>query len=139
MTIRSYKMGPGVLTLNDGSPFEASGQLKSCKVEWSEATSSTDAIPVLSGEEIAGEEEATYSAKLSGSVLQDLETAGLVAWTWEHKGETVTFSFEPNSAGESKVTGSCRIIPLTVGGDVKSRPDSDFTWACPVDPQLVPA
>lgn len=139
MAIRSYKVGPGTLTLTPpaGAAFDATAQLTSCTVEWSESTTSEDTITTLSNETIAGSDTASYAAKLGGKVLQDLETAGFVAFTWANKGVVCTFTFKPLNTAQSKITGSCRVIPLTVGGDVKSRPDSDFSWACPVDPQLV--
>lgn len=130
MPIRTYKLGPGTLVLDPGADFDASTQLKNCRVEPSEQVDSEDAIPVLSGDEIAAEETATYTFKLSGSVLQDLEAAGFVAFTWDHMGETMPFTFIPRTDADRQVTGTVRVAPVTIGGDVKSRPDSDFTWSC---------
>ena len=56
--VNSYKMGPGTLTLGS-SPLDVSAQVTSCKVAASENVSSEDAIPVLSGDEIPGEEDVT--------------------------------------------------------------------------------
>lgn len=132
MAIRSYKLGPGVLTLDPGADFDCSAQVTNCRVEWSENVSSEDAIPVLSGEEIAAEESAEYTAKLAGTMLQDLELAGVVAFTWDNAGIEVPFTFQPRSDVDRAVTGTVRIAPLNLGGDVSktARPTSDFSWSC---------
>lgn len=132
MAIRSYKLGPGVLTLDPGADFDCSTQMTNVRVEWTESTTSEDAIPVLSGEEIAAEESADYTAKLSGTALQDLELAGLVQFTWDHMGEEIPFTFQPRSDTDRAVTGTVRVAPLNLGGDVSktARPTSDFSWSC---------
>lgn len=141
MAIRTYKLGPGTLVLNPGvaGTFDCSTQLKNCRVEWSEQVETEDAIPVLSGEEIPAEETATYTAKLAGNVLQDLEEAGLVNYTWENMGTEVPFEFQPRSDVARSVTGTLRIGPLNLGGDVKSRPESDFSWSIIGEPVYAPA
>ncbi len=137
MTIRNYKLGPGTLTLNPGAAFEMNTQLKNARVEWSENVSSEDAVDVLSGEQLAGDEDASYTAKLAGNVLQDLEDTGLVAFTWENMGLEVPFTFTPRTDVGTAVSGTVRIVPLNLGGDVKSRPESDFSWSCVGDlPEL---
>lgn len=139
--IRSYKLGPGTLVLDPGADFDCSAQLKNIRVEWSESTTSEDAIPVLSGEEIAAEESSEYTAKLAGNVLQDLEAAGMVAFTWDHKGEEIPFTFTPRTDAARIVTGVVRVGPLTLGGDVSktARPDSDFSWSIVGDPLFADA
>lgn len=132
MPIKSYKVGPGLLRLGEvATVMEATPQVTEVGVEWSEDVE--DAVPVLSGEELAG--EATYTATLTGTVLQDdLVASGLVRWTWDNKGKVVPFEFVPNNALESGITGMVRISPLKVGGAVKSRPTSDFEWSCIGEP-----
>lgn len=134
--IRSYKLGPGSLGLG-AVPFDASAQLKNCRIEWSEEVDREDAVAMLNGEELPASENATYSAKLAGTVLQDLEAAGMVAWTWDHAGEEVAFEFAPRDDVARKVTGVVRVAPLNLGGDVKSRPDSDLSWSCIGTPEFV--
>lgn len=135
--IKSFKLGPGTLTLDPGgAALEVSAQITNGRIEWSESVNSTDPIPVLSGEELPGEDEVTYAATLAGNVVQDIDAAGLVAWSWTHKGETVNFTFVPSTTDGREVTGTVRVIPLTLGGDVNTRNQSDFTWTCPSDPVL---
>jgi hypothetical protein len=130
MTIHSVKLGPGTLTLGSGTPLECSSQLTSCKVNPSESVTSTDAIKVLSGEQLAGSSSASFSFTLEGTFLQDLGYAGVVAYSWTNAGELVPFTFTPNTAAGAVVTGNLYPVPLAVGGD---DPDgaplaSDFTW-----------
>lgn len=137
MAIRSYTLGPGTLTFNSGTAFDATAQVTKCSVEWDESVDSTDPIPVLSGEKLAGVDTPTYASKLTGEFLQDLELTGLVAWSWTKKGQTVTFVFTPNTVGATKVTGTCRVVPLTLGGDVAKKGNaSAFSWACMSDPVI---
>lgn len=133
MAIRNYKMGPGVLTLNPGAPFEMNTQLTNARVEWSENVSTDDAIDALSGDQLQGNETADYTAKLAGTCVQDLEETGLLAFTWENMGVEMPFTFQPRDDALLTVTGTVRIAPLNLGGDVKSRPTSDFSWSCVSD------
>lgn len=139
MAIASYKMGPGVLTFGVGGAQVASAQVTKCLVECDESVASTDAIPVLSGEEIAAEESATLAWKLTGTVVQDIQAAGLVSYTWDNASVEVPFSFVPNSVEDRAVTGVVRIVPLSIGGDVKARNTSDLSWAIIGTPDLAAA
>lgn len=128
MPINSYKMGPGTFTLGAG-PLAASAQVTKMRVVPAEEVKSTDAIPVLSGEEIPAEEDASVRFTLEGSFLQDIAVAGVVDYTWGHSGEEVAFSYEPSTIAGATVTGTVRVVPLVIGGDeMKQRPASDFTW-----------
>lgn len=129
MTVQSYKMGPGTLKLGTSGAFDASCQVTTCTVAAAEQVDSTDAIDVLCGEQIPGEEDVSFDWTIGGTFVQDLASAGVVAYTWTNKGTWVDFEFIPNTAAARKVTGQCRLVPLGVGGDVKVRPTSDFTFA----------
>jgi hypothetical protein len=135
--IKSYKVGAGLLRLGEAaSPMEATPQVTELAVEWSEDVE--DAVPTLSGEELAG--EATYTATLTGTVLQDdLQASGLVRWSWANKGKVLPFEFVPNNDLDTGITGMVRVAPLNVGGAVKSRPTSDFEWACIGEPEFADA
>lgn len=128
MAIQSYKMGPGTLTLGAGGAQDVSAQVRACTVACSESSTTEDAIPVLTGEEIPEEEAVTLAWSIAGSFLQDIAVAGLVAYTWANASEEVPFEFVPNTAAGRQVTGTCRLVPLSIGGDVKSRPTTDFEW-----------
>lgn len=129
MTIESYKVGPGTLTLGAG-PLNVSAQVLSCSLVFAEKVKETDPVPVLSGEELAGTSSASLTWRLKGKVLQDLAAAALVDYSWTHAGETIAFKYVPNTAEDRAVAGKVRVIPFTIGGDV-SKTDaaqSDFDW-----------
>lgn len=127
MTILSHKLGPGSLTLG-AVPLDVTGQVTACAIEPEESVDTTDAIDVLSGEQLAAEDEASYKYKLTATFLQDtLAAAGLVDYTWTNAGASVVFEFIPNDALARKVTGTLRVIPLKIGGDVKKRNTSDWS------------
>lgn len=127
MPIQSYKINEGTLILGT-TPLDVTAQVTSFKVSASEEVTSTDAIPVLSGEEIAAEEEASNKFALEGNLLQDLSVAGVVAWSWANAGTWQPFVFVPNNALDRAVGGLCCPVPLEIGGDVKARGTSDLTW-----------
>lgn len=138
MTIRSYKMGPGTLTLDNGTPFDMTTQVTKMQVDWDESVTSTDPIPTLSGDELPGEDTASYAAKLAGEVIQDGGATSLVAWTWSNKGQTVSFTFTPSTTEGDTVTGQVRVVPLSFGGELNARNTAAIDWACPTEPTLTP-
>lgn len=135
MAIKRYTMGPGTLTLGEHGDIAA--QVTAMRVEWSVNESSSDDTPVLSGEVLQGEADVTYAATLAGNVVQDLDAAGLVEFTWTNKGVNVPFVFVPSTDKGRQVTGTVRVDPITLGGDVRDKaPRSDLSWRCIGDPDL---
>lgn len=134
--IESFKMGPGVLTFGVGGAQVASAQVTKCAVECDESVKSTDAIPVLSGEELPQQDTVSLAWKLTGTVIQDAAAAGLVAYTWDNASDEVPFAFEPSTDEGRQVTGTVRIVPLSLGGDVGARNTSDLSWAIVGTPAL---
>jgi hypothetical protein len=70
---------------------------------------SEDAITTLSGDTLGGAR--TYGAELDVTAVQDLDTAGLVAWSWAHKGEDVPFTYTPYTAVGIAITGTVTVDP----------------------------
>lgn len=138
MAIASYKMGPGVLTFGGGAQV-ASAQVTKAAVEASESVKTADAVKTLSGDELAAEDTVTLSWKLTGTVIQDIQAAGLVAYTWTNAGAEVTFAFIPDTVEDRQVSGTVRIVPLTIGGDVDARNTSDLSWTIIGTPVLAAA
>lgn len=133
MTVTAKPLGPGLLTLGDsGDTKEFSVRCTAAEIEWD--TSKDDDIPVLSGDEIAG--DVTYSATLKGKLLQDFDADGLLAWTWQNKGTIVPLVFVPRKDATLKVTGNVRINPVNVGGDVKKQNESDIEFDFIGEPKL---
>lgn len=125
MPVKSDKLGPGTLTFGDtGTASEWAAQLTACTVEPS--TDTEDPIPVLSGEEIDGDESDT--AELSGTILQSYGVDSLLKWSHDHHRETMTFRFIPNNEAGLVVSGRVKIRRVSIGGDVKTRNTSDFTF-----------
>jgi hypothetical protein len=133
MPVKSYTVKEGTLTFGaSGTSMDATAQVTSCEVDWEEEVE--DAVPTLSGEELEG--EATYTATLSGTFVQDLTETGLIDWTWDNKGQIVPFTYVPSSAAGRSITGTVRVRPLKVGGEVKTKPTADFEWTCIGEPVL---
>lgn len=136
----SYKLGPGTLTLGtDPDEAEFSMQLTNCRVEPTENVDEGDDLNLLDGSTLQGEDNVTRDYTLSGTSVQDLNDTGFTAYTWDNRGTEVAFVFVPVTARVAQVTGTCRIVPLTIGGDVKTRNTSDFTFPCTGDePEFTP-
>jgi hypothetical protein len=137
MPIKSYKL-KGTLTLGT-TPLDVSCQLTSCSVNPTENVDTEDAIHVLCGDVLPASDTVDYSYTLSGTLLQDLAAGGVVDYSWTHKGQEVPFTFIPDATGVDKVMGTVRVSPLTIGGDVPSRPTSDFEWAIIGTPTFTPS
>lgn len=128
MPAKSTRLGPGTFTFGEtGTPLDASCQLANGVVSWDK--DAEDPITVLCGDTVPG--SVTYTAAMSGNLLQDLEDeAGVVGYTWAHRGEAVPFTFTPNTAAGATVTGTIVIDPLDVGSedDYGAVMTSDFEW-----------
>lgn len=133
MAVKSTVLGPGVLEFGEtGSLMDFTTQVTAATV--SMEPDRDDPIPTLSGDNLVG--EATYAAELEATLVQDLSESGIIAWSWEHKGETLPVRFIPNSAAGLTVTGSVIIDPISIGGDVKVRNTSDVTYSFVGEPEL---
>lgn len=131
----TYKLGPGTLVVGEvGTPVDFTPQVTGATVSWDK--DKDDDVPVLSGGSLTG--DTTYTATLSANVFQDLaDDDGIVAYSWEHKGETVPVTFIPSTAAGKQVTGDVVMDPIDIGGDeAKQRPRSDIEWAFVGEPAL---
>lgn len=122
MTVNSTKIGPGVLSFETGTPRPFQAQCVSCELQVTENVASTTPVNVLSGETLAQTDTATYTYALAVTFLQDLgqsTTAGIVGYSWANAGQSKPFTYTPSNAaaaGTKTWTGTCRIVPLNVGG-----------------------
>jgi len=133
MAVKSNVMGPGVFSIGEvGTPLDLTAQVTALTVEFSEEVE--DSVPTLSGETLEG--AASYPATLTGTLVQDLTEAGMFDYTWSNKGSIVPFTFTPSTAAGRTVSGDCRITPLNLGGDVRTKNTTEFTWAIIGDPVL---
>lgn len=129
MAIGSFKMGPGTLVLDpDDDDMSFSTQITSGIASSTENVDSTDDVWVLSDEQLPGEDTVTYTWQLALNVVQDIAADGTVAYSWANKGLEKPFLFIPSTAAGRQITGTVRIAPISIGGDVKTRPQADITW-----------
>lgn len=128
------KMGDGQLLIGaTGSPLDFSGRATKVTLTWKE--DSSDDVEVLSGDVLAGDTD--YTATLEATVYQDdLRDGGVVDYSWDNKGAEVPFRFQPFSGGRV-ISGTLRVSPLDVGGDVGKKNTSELKWACIGEPTLV--
>lgn len=138
MPIKSYKLDEGTLTLG-ATPLDVSCQITNAQVNPTENVQTEDAVHVLCGDTLPASDTVDYTFTLSGTLLQDLSTGGVVDYTWQNAGEEVPFTFTPSNTAAATVVGVVRVIPLVIGGDVPSRPTSDFEWACIGTPVFTPS
>lgn len=125
MAIKSTVLGPGTLTIGEeGSEEQFAAQLTNIRLVPNVTTS--DPIPVLSGEELDGDDTEIW--EMSGTLLQSFDADSLVDWALANKGEKLPFVFVPNTVADRQYTGIVKVQPVTIGGDVKKRNTSDFTW-----------
>ena len=109
-------------------------QVTAAHVDWE--VDAEDPTEVLCGETVPGER--AYTSVLAGTLYQDLgDAAGIVAYSWAHKGEEVPFRFIPSTTAGDEVTGTLILDPLSVGGDeAGTNMTSDFEWAIVGEPTL---
>lgn len=133
MAIKKQKLGPGTLTIGaTGSGQEMAKQATAVAIEPS--YSDGDRQIVLSGD--VDQEAAEWEGTLTSTFFQDYDAAGLLAWTWEHDGETLPFTFVPNSAAGFEVSGEVLVRPATIGGDVDTENTSEVEWSLPKKPVI---
>ncbi|MGP9788246.1 hypothetical protein ACT3UD_18395 [Glutamicibacter sp. 287] len=134
MAVETITVGAGQLTIGAVSDLtNFSSQTTSVKLVPS--VDQGDSIAVLSGESVAGDR--TESFNLEGTILQDLgATESKTEWLFEHRGETHAFEFVPSTAKGKKITGSLVVEAVEIGGDVGTKPTSDFEFLVVGEPVL---
>lgn len=130
---KNLTLGPGTLTFGSvGSILDMSCQIT--EIKFAAEGDSEDAELVLCGDSIAGAR--TYTWTMSGTTYQDLETDGVIDWSWKYAGTEVPFKFVPDSTGESAVTGRVIVDPIELGGTVGQKNKSEFEWGLVAAPSL---
>lgn len=127
MAARSRKLGPGTLTIGDTTTqISIANRMGSCSIEYE--FDEEDDIPVLSGDEIIGEDD--ESATLVGTAYQDYVADSLLVFAEVYAGQILPFVFTPVNDDELSWEGSVKVRRLNVGGEVKERNTSDISWPC---------
>lgn len=133
MPVQSTVTGPGTLEFGEtGSLKDFSCQVTSVTV--SMEPDREDPTPTLCGDNLVG--ESSYTAELEATLVQDLTATGIVAWSWEHRGQELPFTFIPNTAAGMTITGRVIVDPISIGGDVKKRNTSDVTYSIVGEPDM---
>lgn len=133
MAVTAHKLGPGSLSLGEsGTLREFNSQITNAR--WTPSVDQEDPIDVLSGEQIADDPDIT--SVLAGTFLQEYGSEALVTWCWENRGQVLPFEFKPRNDSELVITGNCQVLPVEVGGDVKTRNTSDFEFPLIGDPDF---
>ena len=132
MAAKAHRTGPGSLVFGEtGTPTDFSAQCTNVRL--SPSVNEEDTITVLSGEEIAGDD--TVDWVVAGTLLQSFDKAGLLHYCYENRLTVVPFKFVPNNeSAEYGWQGNAKIVPLAVGGDVKTKNTSDFEFKCIGEP-----
>lgn len=126
-----YKMAEGQLTIGEaGTLADFSRMITKATIE--PKVDAEDPQPVLSGNDLPGERN--YSYTLKATFLQDLEANGLVQFCHSNKGAELPFLFVPSTAKGVKITGRVIVDPVTIGGDVKKRNTTDAELELVGDP-----
>jgi hypothetical protein len=127
MPPETYKIKDGTFTVGVGATAYAQ-QVREASVVPSENVTEEEDIEVLSGDTVEGEDEVTHDYVLNAKILQDLSAGGFVDWSWTNKGTWQPFTLQPRGTIARAVTGEVRVVPITVGGAVKARAESDLSW-----------
>lgn len=126
MAIKSHKLGPGSLIFGETGGKEFATQART--VTLTPEAEEEDNLPVLSGDELAGDE--TYTWTIGGTILDEYTMDGLAVWAYENRGTEMPFEFIPNDDAEGAVVwaGKAVIRPIAIGGEVKTRNENDFEF-----------
>lgn len=122
--IEDSRLKTGTLTL-DGQPFGK----QATSVELSPTTSKDgDDVETLTGDTLEAVEETDWTLDLG--VIQDFtDPAGLIEWARAHAGDVVPFTWRPSDAASSPTyTGTTRVRPIKIGGNVNARLNSETSW-----------
>jgi len=118
-------LGPGTLTLGEeGSirQFAAHTTATSLVPSYSDG----DVLNLLDGSTETEVDEETWA--LEGTFRQQLETDAIEDWCLTNAGEEMTFTFTPVDSVSKSYTGTVKIRAVNIGGDVKTKNTSDFSF-----------
>lgn len=117
------KLGPGLLTFGaTGTSTEFGGVTSEVSLE--PEYDSDDSIPVLSGEEIDGDETEKWTLKFTK--FQDYSKDSLDLWLVQNAGKILDFTFVPDKAGALQAKGKVKIRAGKIGGEVKKKNTSEI-------------
>ena len=125
MSAVDSRQGPGTLEL--GTLTGAGCQMSNVRLV--PARDEQDGTPTLCEPDPAPEVTTTWS--LQGTAIQDWEdSAGFVEFCRQSDGDTVSFTWHPNTSLTPDVTysGSCQVRAVEIGGAVGEQNTADFEF-----------
>lgn len=123
--IEDSRLKGGTLTL-DAQPFGK--QMTSVQLEPTVRTEG-EAIETLTGDTLSPEEVTDWVLNL-GAIQDFIDPAGFIAFANANAGDEVAFSWKPNASEDSPTyTGTVKVRPVAVGGDVNARLSNSTAWA----------
>ena len=126
-------LGPGSLKIGaTGTAREWAGDLT--KTALTPNTSSEDAIPLLDGSNLDGEDTTTWA--LGGTLVDNFDYDSLQNYCIANAGTEQPFEWIPANAGGSSYSGTVKIRPIAIGGDVKKKNTNDFEFPLTGDPTV---
>lgn len=130
-----HTLGPGTLVLGSvGTQLDMSCQLT--EIKFTAEANSEDSEAVLCGDTIAGAR--TYEWQMTGSLFQDIETDGVIDFSWKYAGREMPFKFVPDATGTAAITGRATVDPIEFGGTIKVKNKSEFEWSLVGSPVFNP-
>lgn len=121
MAITDSRNKTGTLTL-DGDSFETQATSVALVPTTDEVG---DPIETLSGDTITADDETTWTLNITA--IQDFtDAAGLLEFLRANAGDVVTFDWKPTTAAVPHWSGTCKIRPTTIGGNVNERLTSEI-------------
>ncbi len=128
MPITESRLKAGTLTL-DATPFATQASNVSLDPKTDDQG---DTLEVLSGDTITPDDVTGWTLHIEA--VQDFDDdAGFVAFALERAGDVVPYSWRPNAAGVT-YTGTVRVRPVQIGGDVNARLSTSADWPCQETP-----
>lgn len=123
MPITESRLKAGTLTL-DALPFAT----QATNVRLVPSTDEVgDPIEVLSGDELTTDDETTWSLVIEA--IQDFDDVdGFVRFALDNANTLVPFVWRPNATSTNQFTGTVKVRPVEIGGDVNKRLSTTATW-----------
>lgn len=128
------RVGPGKLTIGDaGAPTIFSGLITGAKL--TPSVERGDPIDFLDGSASSGDRSESWT--LNGNMAQDFgATDSRTEWLFTNRGTDQPFVYVPNAATGRNITGTLTVEAVEIGGEVKSKPISEFEFSLVGEPVL---
>lgn len=129
MPITDSRNKTGTLTL-DGDAFATQATSVALVPSTDEVG---DAVETLSGDTISPDDQTTWELQITA--IQDFEDSdGLLEFLRANAGDIVTYDWKPTTASVPHWSGTVKVRPTTIGGNVNERLTSDIVLPCQEEP-----